>query len=94
MDIQFAIATAISWFANILTWLIFLRAILSWFPNGRSGFIFNLVSTFTEPFVSPIRRLLNRSPIGQGMMIDFSPILTLMAIRILAPILIQLVYSI
>jgi len=85
---NYAIALAIDWFGNLFMILIIIRALLSWIPASREGgffgFIFGLVGAFTEPFVSPIRRLLNRSPLGGGgMMIDFSPMITLILMRFL-----------
>ena len=90
---NFAVATAISWFSIILTYAIIARILLSWFPIGRQGFIAALLAAFTEPFIGPVRKLINRSPLGQGMMIDFSPMLTLIAVRLISNVLIGLVLS-
>lgn len=79
-----AISQAIMWFANLLTILIFARVILSWFAMSSGGsFLFNIVAAFTEPFIGPIRKIINRSPLGGGM-IDFSPMIALMLIRVLS----------
>jgi len=80
---------AIRLFSTILTILIFARAILSWFPEPRSegfrqvyfGFL-RLAHALTEPIIGPIRALIQRSPLGgPGMMMDFSPIIAIFAIR-------------
>jgi len=92
-----AIALAITWFGNLFTILIIARALLSWFPIRHGGFfatIYGLIAAFTEPFVAPVRRLLNRSPLGGGgMMIDFSPMITLILMRLLTTTLANFVAS-
>jgi len=84
----FAIAQALLWFGNLFVALVVIRAVLSWLPSSRSGgglagFLFTLISTITEPFVMPVRKLLHRSPIGNSMMIDIAPMLTMILIRVL-----------
>jgi len=84
----FAIAQAIEWFGTLFTVLIIARALMSWFPTVRGpglvGGLYRMVGVITEPFVSPIRRLLSRSPLGGGgMMIDISPMITLILMRLL-----------
>jgi YggT family protein len=64
------IALIIAYFAYALVILIFIRAILSWFPNidPRNPLV-DLLYQVTEPILSPIRSLMPR------MMIDFSPMI-------------------
>jgi YggT family protein len=81
-----AIATAIEWFGWILTMCMFIRAIMSWFPGGRRSFIYNGLSVITEPFVSPVRKLIQKSPLGGGVL-DFSFIIVLVLIRVITPVL-------
>ncbi|MCL2396612.1 MAG: YggT family protein [Defluviitaleaceae bacterium] len=95
---SFAIAQAIIWFGDTLTIMLIVRAVLSWLPmsheDGIFGFVFKLIGMFTEPFVRPFRWIIQRSPLGGGgMMIDFSPLLTLITIRFLTPILVNLILS-
>ena len=95
--------TAINLFANLLIFLIFVRAILSWFPEPRSDgplrqMYFGLLGwahAMTDPIVGPIRNLINKSPLGgPGMMLDFSPIIAFILIGLVRNILINLVWSI
>lgn len=92
-----AIAMAISWIGTLLFVLIIARALLSWFPishGGIFGTIFALISSITEPIISPIRRLIQRSPLGGGgMMIDFSPMIAIILIRFLTTFLSNLFMS-
>ncbi|MCL2170117.1 MAG: YggT family protein [Defluviitaleaceae bacterium] len=84
MPISNAIATAIIWFSMILRICMFARAMMSWFPGTRDGMLFNFLSAITEPFISPIRRLFAKSPLGGGM-IDLSFIVALLLLTFLTP---------
>jgi YggT family protein len=63
---------------------IFMRVIMSWIPLrlpfGLNGLVWNV----TEPVLAPIRRYL---PIAGGM--DFSPLIALLLIQILASIIVR-----
>ena len=90
-----AIGDAIIWFGDFLTFVIFARAIMTWLPINRNGMIFTVLNSITEPFVGPVRKLISRSPLGgPGMMIDFSPIITLLLIRPITQFLAMMVVSI
>ena len=86
MDVTFVILlrNAIMVAGNILTMLIFVRIILSWIRIGLNPvtqFIYNI----TEIFLSPIRNLLAKSPFGgPGMMLDFSPLICMLMIRVVS----------
>ncbi|MCL2753525.1 MAG: YggT family protein [Defluviitaleaceae bacterium] len=75
-----AIQTAIGWFIEILWWAMIIRALISWFAGLRNSFIAGFLAFFTEPFVSPIRKLIAKSPLGGGML-DFSFFISLLLIR-------------
>jgi len=69
---------------TVLTILIIVRAILSWFaPAG--GEVMRVLVDVTEPILAPIRRLL--PPIGG---LDLSPILALVAINVVQQLLLSL----
>ena len=93
------ISDAIILFSNLLIYLIIARAILSWFPEPRSGgirqvyfAILRVAHILTEPLVGPIRNLIRRSPLGgPGMMLDFSPIIALLVINFARTILLSIV---
>lgn len=90
------LATAIYYFSNLLIFLIFLRAILSWFPEPRNEgplrqlyySALRIAHTMTDPITGPIRKLMQNSPLGgPGMMLDFSPIIAFFLIRLVANVL-------
>jgi len=56
---------------------------LSWFPNARGKWTM-YVYRLTEPVLAPIRKIIQRSPLGgPGMIIDFSAIFALLLIFLL-----------
>ena len=83
VQLNWVLRVSLGYFFNIIELLIFLRIILSWISPGYGSPIARALYSVTEPILSPFRRLLARSSFGGGM-IDFSPILALLAIRILA----------
>lgn len=80
---------AIYYFINFLYILIFLRCIISWLPMNRDNPLLNFVYSLTEPILSPIRTVINNSPIGGGAL-DFSPIFAAAFLSILYRVLYSL----
>ncbi len=67
---------------TVLSILIFIRAIISWVPGiiDPRGPIAEFLITVTEPILAPIRSLMPR------MMFDFSPMLAILLLNVLARI--------
>ena len=59
-----------------------IRAVLSWFMLDSNRFV-DFLHAVTEPFVYPIRRLLQKMNWLQGTPIDFSFMLTYLIISVL-----------
>jgi len=77
------IVIALIWFLNVMRALLFARVILSWFPMARGNRLVGFLFAFTEPLLSPIRRLIQRSPLGgPGMMLDFSVLIAFVLITL------------
>ncbi len=74
---------AIYYFLRMVMYLIFGRAIMSWFIRDYSNPIMKLLVSLTEPILMPIRSLLFRFKSG-GNMIDFSPIIALLLVQSLS----------
>ncbi len=56
--------------------LLAVRAILSWFPDIRGGIV-NVIYSFTEPLLVPVRKLLYKAGLQSLMTpLDFSFIIT------------------
>jgi len=72
---------AVDIFFEVIYILIFVRIVLSWISLPNNSFS-SLIYSLTEPILGPVRRMLNRSPLGGGMMLDFSPIIALFFMNI------------
>ncbi|MCA0384257.1 MAG: YggT family protein [Firmicutes bacterium] len=70
------------YFFQVVTYLIFGRAMLSWFIRDPRNPIMQILVTLTEPILSPIRNILFKWKIG-GNMMDFSPLAALLLMQLL-----------
>lgn len=80
---------AIGLFFYFLEMLIFVRIILSWLPMGYNSAIGRFLYTMTEPILGPVRDMVNKSPLGGGFGLDFSPIFALILMRLVQTLLIS-----
>ena len=94
MTIQAILIMAIKIFSYILQFAILVRCILSWLPISRNNIFYSIIYSLTEPIMAPIRRLIDRSPLGGGMMIDFSPVIAYFLISVIEMVLISLIMMI
>ncbi len=84
MDLISFIKQSVNILADLLTALIFIRVLLSWFP-GHSNWLSRFIHDCTEPILGGIRALI---PSFGGM--DFSPIIAYFAIQLIRHALNQL----
>jgi YggT family protein len=83
------LANTIAQFLQIYMVLIFIRILLSWFPNvDCSNPFFSVLSQLTDPYLNVFRSII--PPLGG---IDFSAIIAIFLLQIVAGILPQLLYS-
>lgn len=90
---MFVLIRAINIFARLLILIICIEAIMSWFQSFFTPGIWRLYNglhAFTEPFISPFRKLIWRFPSGSG--IDFSPLVAVLAIELVERILVNIIY--
>lgn len=85
------LTNAINIFFRVLYILILIRVFMSWVPNLRYTFIGNLIYTLTDPILVPVKKMMDKSPLGGGMMLDFSPVIALFILDIIQMILLNLV---
>lgn len=72
------LATTLVTFINIYTALLFIRILLSWFPNiNWFDPPFSILSQITDPYLNIFRNII--PPLGG---LDFSPILALLLLQI------------
>lgn len=90
---MFVLIYAVNLFARILITLICISAVMSWFQGSFTPGIwkiYNLLQTATEPFIAPFRNLIWRFSSGSG--IDFSPLVAILAIELVAKILVNILF--
>lgn len=88
------IAKTIHYFFYFIYMLISIKVLLSWFPIDRRNPLISLLDQFTEPILTPFRRLTEylMSRFGSDMgMIDFSPLIAFMCLSFIERILITLI---
>ena len=73
---------------EILTYIIFIRVILSWFPHNPYQPIIKLIYQISDTILSPIRNTV--SPIGG---IDISPIIAIFMIQLIKNIILKFLFS-
>ena len=74
---------------NLYTWVIIIRALISWVsPDPRNPIVHFLVAV-TEPVLRPLRTLLPPEKVGG---IDISPLLAILAIQVVRSLLVRLYY--
>ena len=73
---------------EILTYIIFIRVILSWFSHNPYQPIIKLIYQISDFVLSPIRNSI--SPIGG---IDISPIIAIFIIQLIKNIILQSLFS-
>ena len=84
------LAQTLSTFLSIYLVLMFIRILLSWFPNVNwYDPPFSVLSQLTDPYLNLFRSFI--PPLGG---IDFSPIIAIFVLQIAAQFLTQLLYSI
>jgi len=69
-----AIAVILGYVINALTWLIIIRALISWVNPDPYNIIVRILHRITEPILAPLRRIIPAHNIG----IDISPILAIL----------------
>ncbi len=74
-------------FFDVIYFLILIRIILSWIPVLRDTKFGDIIYQLTEPILGPIRSMINNSPIGGGMLLDFSPVIALFIMQIICNVL-------
>lgn len=92
--ILLALVNGLIWFLNLISWLIVVSAVLSFFLHPRHR-VQVLLRRITEPFVLPFRLLLRRF-MGRAprMPLDLSPLLALIGLWVLMSILQRLSFYI
>ena len=75
MDILYDIIRILS---DLLTIIILLRVILSWYSPGKTNKLVIILHRVTEPFLVPLRRIIPRVGI-----FDFAPLVAIILIQLI-----------
>ena len=85
-----AIATILNYILTIGTWLIIIRALLSWVNPDPCNPIVQFLYKTTEPMLAPFRRIIPMYSMG----LDISPIFALLFIWFLKLFLVRTLFAI
>lgn len=85
------LTNAVNVFFRLLYILIIIRVFMSWVPNLRYTTIGNFIATLTDPILGPVKRMMDKSPLGGGMMLDFSPVIALFILDIIQMIILGII---
>ncbi len=72
----------LSLMCTVLSFAVFLRAIISWFPISPDNSLVQILYQVTEPIIAPLRRVIP----SLGMM-DISPLVAMILLQIVASML-------
>lgn len=82
------LAEFIKIFFDILSFLIIVRVLLSWFPHRPHNAFFDFIVDATNPVMRLARKI--TPPLG---MLDLSPVIALLAISLLRSLLLSLLFA-
>lgn len=89
-DLFVAVARLVDWVLTAYTWIIIIRALISWVSPDPWNPIVQFLVRVTEPVLAPIRRRLPTTGI------DFSPIVAILGLQFLqwflVPVLLKTAY--
>lgn len=83
----YVLSAVASLLISIVLLLMFVRAILSWFPVADDSAFSEFLFITTEPFILPVRALLDRIEAVRSLPIDISYLVTMLLLSILRTIL-------
>ena len=82
---QVLLSNALNIFFRVLYIIIFIRIILSWISMGREiPGVSEAIYGLTDPFLVPVRKMIQASPINGGYMFDFTAVIVLFVLNILS----------
>lgn len=71
-------------FILVLIIFIFIKVVLSWLPIDRNNRLYEFINTVTEPILSPLRKLIDKSIFGgKGQIFDLSPFIAVIILQVI-----------
>lgn len=86
----YTVYKAFDYLFSIMEILIIARIIISWIPIPKENRLIQILYQITEPILAPVRHLIEKSAIGHNIMMDFSPIIVFIIIRVIKTLLANL----
>lgn len=71
------VVKVLNFFVYLVTSLIVIRALVSWFPIPQGSKFISFLDTMTEPVVAPVRSLLYKFKFTRELPVDFSPVIAI-----------------
>ena len=81
--VLYVLRTAAFYFLMALLAAMFVRAVLSWFPGTDDNVVFNIAFAVTEPFIIPVRFLLEKIEWVRNAPLDVSFFVTFLILSLL-----------
>lgn len=75
---------------RLLEFLLFARAIMSWFAQSSGSQIYEFLQMITEPLIAPFRALINNFEFARRCPIDISFLVTFFALELVLTLLYRL----
>jgi len=72
----YALAIILNYLITIMTWVIIIRALISWVNPDPYNVIVQILHRLTEPVLAPFRRIIPAHNLG----IDISPVLAILCL--------------
>lgn len=76
---KYVLVSTVNLFFEVLNILVFVRVLLSWFRYDPYNKFIILLFQLTDPILEPIKKLVRKFNIETGM-VDFSPLLAMLAL--------------
>ena len=90
-NLQALLLHAVDIFFYLLEMLILVRILLSWIVGYQGGSVMRLLYNLTEPILQPVRNMVDKSPLGGGVGLGFSPVFALILLRLVKALLMALI---
>ncbi len=82
-QLYYVITTTLAVLLSVLQLLMVARAILSWFPFDEDSNLVRFLMMATEPVIMPVRYLLDRFGLFEGMPLDMAFFITFILLSII-----------
>ena len=82
-QLVYVLTSTVKCIIGVLQFLMIIRAILSWIPMDEDNRIDAFLYAVTEPVIMPVRALLDRFGLFEGMPIDMSFFITFVLLSII-----------